>query len=496
MTQKTENILVTGATGYIGGRLVALFEQQEIPVRCMARNPETLSDQVRPGTNVVPGDVYDIDSLRKALEGIETAYYLVHALGNTENFARAERDGARNFGQAAREAGVRRIVYLGGLCDPDEAHSEHMLSRLEVGDILRSSGVQVVEFRASIIIGSGSLSFELLRSLVRRLPMMIVPRWVKMDAQPIAVNDVLTYLSAARDLQVDDNPIYQIGGAEQMSYGELLQTYARMRGLRRLLIEVPVLTPRLSSHWLNLVTPLYARVGKRLIESITTPSVVKDMRARRDFFIAPMTVREALELAIRNEDQEYALTHWAGAVSAFGPQKSWGGTRFRSRIVDSRERVVPVPPEIAFRPIQAIGGKTGWYYGNFLWKLRGVLDRLVGGVGMARGRRHREDLRVGDVIDCWRVERLEPGRLLLLHAEMKLPGRAWLQFEVADHEEGSLVCQTALYDPVGLAGLLYWYSLYPAHGFIFEGMLRNIGRAAEALQAQETSEPAHAAQRP
>lgn len=476
-------VLVTGATGYIGGRLVAHLEQAGIRVRCMARRPETLADQVRAETEVVPGDVSKPASLAAALAGVETAFYLVHALGATGDFERAERAGARNFGKAAREAGVQRIVYLGGLCDPDTVTSEHMRSRLEVGDILRASGVQVIEFRASIIIGSGSLSYELIRSLVRRLPVMVVPKWVRVKAQPIAVTDVIAYLHGAITLDVSDDAVYEIGGAEQMSYGELLQAFARSRGLRRWLIHVPVLTPRLSSHWLNLVTPLYARVGKRLIESITTPSVVHDSRARRDFAFAPMTVVEALDLAQRYEDQEYAFTHWAGAESTAGPHRHWGGTRFRARIVDCRRRVVPVPPDVAFRPIQAIGGRTGWYYGNFLWKLRGVLDRLVGGVGMARGRRHREDLRVGDVIDCWRVERLEPDRLLLLRAEMKVPGRAWLQFEVEEHAEGSLVCQTALYDPVGLTGLAYWYALYPAHGFIFEGMLRNIGRAAEALYA-------------
>lgn len=334
-----------------------------------------------------------------------------------------------------------------------------------------------IEFRASVIIGSGSLSFELIRALVGRLPLMITPRWVHVKAQPIAVNDVLAYLVAALDADTAGNPIYEIGGKEQLSYGELMKVYAEMRGLRRLIIPVPVLTPRLSSLWLGLVTPVYARIGRKLIDSMTSPSIVRSPAALEQFTLRPVGIRDAIDQALHNEDQEFAETHWADALSSVGKPRNWGGIAFGPRIVDSRSIAVDAPPEQAFAPIARIGGRTGWYYGNALWALRGLLDRAVGGVGMHRGRRDPKSLRVGDVLDCWRVEACEAPCRLLLAAEMKLPGRAWLQFEVQPRERGSVITQSAIYDPVGLGGLIYWYSLYIAHQFVFAGMLRNIAKA-------------------
>lgn len=471
-------ILITGATGYIGGRLVRALEHSSRQIRCMARRPEVLLPRVSRDVDVVAGDVLLPDTLRSAMEDVDTAYYLVHSLGLGASFEAVEAEGASNFAAAARQAGVKKIIYLGGLSDAD-TESPHMRSRHHVGDLLRASGVPTLEFRASVILGSGSLSFELIRALVGRLPIMITPRWVHVKAQPIGVNDVLAYLVAALESDATENPIYEIGGKEQMSYGELMKVYAEKRGLRRLIIPVPVLTPRLSSLWLGLVTPVFARIGRKLIDSMTSPSVVRNPAALDDFSVRPVGIREAIDQALRNEDQEFAETHWADALSSVGKQRNWGGVKFGARIVDSRSIEVDAPPEQAFAPIARIGGRTGWYYGNILWALRGLLDRTVGGVGMHRGRRDQESLRVGDVLDCWRVEAFEAPHRLLLAAEMKLPGRAWLQFEVQPRERGSVITQTAIYDPVGLGGLLYWYSLYIVHQFVFSGMLRNIGKAAD-----------------
>jgi len=475
-------ILVTGATGYVGGRLVAAFERQDLPVRCLARHPEHLQPRVAPTTEVVRGDVLDRASLDAALAGVDVAYYLVHSMGAGDAFEANDRVGAEHFGAAARAAGVRRIVYLGGLGEDGPDLSAHLRSRHEVGAVLRASGVQVVELRASIVIGSGSLSFEMVRALVERLPVMVTPRWVAVRAQPIAIGDLLRYLVAARDLPIEGgptaNPVFEIGGADQVSYGEIMAEYARQRGLRRLMIPVPVLTPRLSSLWLGLVTPLYARVGRKLIDSMRHETVVRDDTAARVFDIRPTGMREAIAAALRNEDGEFALTRWSDALSSGGPVQSWDSVRFGSRLVDSRAMRVPVPPAQAFVPIRQIGGRTGWYFADWLWDLRGFLDLLVGGIGDRRARRHPDDLRVGDTLDWWRVEIYEPNRLLRLAAEMKVPGRAWLEFEVTPDGDGSIIRQTALFDPVGLAGLVYWWGVYPLHQLVFRGMLAGIAQAA------------------
>jgi uncharacterized protein YbjT (DUF2867 family) len=437
---------------------------------------------VSTSTEVVPADMLDPASLAKAMEGGDIAYYLVHSMGLAAGFEEQDRVAARNFGTAARAAGVRRIVYLGGLGEDGVAASPHLRSRQEVGDVLRGSGVEVVEFRASVVLGSGSLSFELIRALVERLPVMIAPRWVAVKTQPIAIADLLDYLVAALDLPAEPSRIYEIGSSDQVSFGNLMQEYARQRGLRRLIVPVPVLTPRLSSLWLGLVTPVYARVGRKLIDSMTVPTVVRDQSARRVFPIAPRGVGEAIAQAIANEDREQAATRWSDALSASGEPRSWGGVRFGSRLVDSRTATVRVPPRDAFAPISRIGGQTGWYYATWLWRLRGLLDLLVGGVGMRRGRRDPERLRVGEAVDWWRVEAIEADRRLRLFAEMKLPGRAWLEFEVTPSGAGATIRQTAIFDPVGLGGLAYWYATYPIHRLIFSGMLRRIARAAAGSQ--------------
>jgi uncharacterized protein YbjT (DUF2867 family) len=469
-------VLLTGGTGYVGGRLLSALEARGCRLRCLARRPEFLRSRVGPGTEVVKGDVRDRASLAAALAGVHTAYYLVHSMASGGAFEEEDRRAAGDFGAAAREAGVRRIVYLGGLGSGEEL-SGHLRSRQEVGRILRESGVPTIEFRASIIIGSGSLSFEMVRALVEKLPVMVAPRWVRTTTQPIAIEDVVSYLVAALDADISESTLFEIGGADKVSYLELLREYARQRGLRRLILPVPVLTPWLSSLWLGLVTPLYARVGRELIEGLRNETVVRDARALEVLPVRPRGMREAIERALHKEEREFALTRWTDALSSRGGPASWGGVRFGSRIVDSRLVHVSCPPAAAFAAIERIGGDTGWYFANWLWRLRGLLDLLVGGAGMRRGRRDPEKLLPGDTVDCWRTEAVEPGRLLRLVAEMKLPGRAWLQFELEPDETGTNVRQTAVFDPVGLGGLAYWYALYPLHQVIFAGMLRGLARA-------------------
>jgi len=446
-------------------------------VRCMVRRPEFLRPRVAPATEVVAGDVQDMESLRGAMRGVDTAYYLVHSMGSAADFAEQDRRGAENFAGAALKAGVRRIVYLGGLGSGPDL-SPHLASRQEVGRILRESGVPTIEFRASIIIGSGSVSFEMIRSLVDRLPVMITPRWVRIRAQPIAIEDVVDYLIAALDAEIEESTVLEIGGADRVTYQEIMLEYAQQRGLKRLMIPVPVLTPRLSSLWLGLVTPVYASIGRELIDSIPHETLVSDDTAVRLFDVQPRGIREAIARALANEDRELAVTRWSDALSSRDPKRKWGGARFGSRLVDSRAARVPVHPERAFAPIRRIGGKTGWYYSDWLWHLRGFLDLLVGGAGLRRGRRDPDSLLPGDTVDFWRVEEFEPDRLLRLSAEMKLPGRAWLQFEVEPSGDGCLIRQTSIFDPVGLPGLLYWYGLYPIHSLVFAGMLRGMARDA------------------
>ena len=473
----TGRILLAGGTGYVGGRLLRVLEASGRPLRCLARKPEFLRPRVAASTQVVRGDVFELPSLNEAMKDVHTAYYLVHSMAAGGGFEERDRMGAENFARAAREKGVKRIIYLGGL-GGGERLSSHLASRQEVGEILRSSGVPTIEFRASIIIGSGSLSFEMVRALVEKLPVMTTPRWVRSQAQPIAVEDVTAYLSKALELEDDNSYVFEIGGADQVSYRTIMQEYARQRGLRRIMIPVPVLTPWLSSLWLGLVTPFYSRVGRQLIEGVRNDTVVEDDLAMRVFDLRPRGIQEAIARALSNEEQEFAETRWSDALSSRASLTAWGGERFGSRIVDSATIAVSCEPATAFASIRRIGGKTGWYYADWLWRLRGLIDLLVGGAGMRRGRRSQESLVPGDTVDFWRVEAFEPDRLLRLLSEMRLPGRAWLQFEVEGEESGSVIRQTAIFDPLGLPGLAYWYGLYPIHRAVFKGMLRGIAKAA------------------
>lgn len=475
-----KKILLTGATGYIGGRLLRLLEKTgKYNLRCMARKPQYLEPRVGPGTEVVEGDVLKPETLTEALRGVDLAYYLIHSMGSSGSFEKLDREGAENFAKAASKAGVKRIVYLGGLGDPEEDLSDHLKSRHETGDMLRCTDVQVIEFRSSIVIGAGSLSFEMIRSLVEKLPVMTTPKWVYVKTQPIAVSDLLKYLLSAIELEVEGNKIFEVASPDIVSYGDLMKEYARQRGLKRYIIPVPVLTPRVSSLWLGLVTPLYARVGRKLIDSLRYSTVVKDHSAEQYFDIKPVGVASAIEEALSEEEKEFYESKWSYSLSSGDTLESWGGVRFGSRLLDSRKERVNVPAKKAFAPIKKIGGKNGWYYGNWLWKLRAFIDLLFGGVGIRRGRRHPTEIAVGDVIDWWRVEDYKEDHYLRLYAEMKVPGRAWLEFKVEERNGGSVIQQIATFDPLGLTGILYWYILYPVHALIFSRMLKKIAAEAE-----------------
>lgn len=449
-------VLLTGATGYIGGRLLRRLEDDGRAVRCVVRQPGQLHTTAT-ATEIVPGDCLDEVSLDRALVGVRCAYYLVHSMGRGSNFAAVDRRAAETFARAARRANLRRIVYLGGLTDQASSLSAHLKSRVETGEVLRASGVPVIEFRASVVIGAGSLSFEMIQALVERLPVMICPRWVDTLTQPIAIDDVLAHLEAALDAPEQIEGIFEIGGPEVVSYGDMMRRFARIRGLRRLLLPVPVLTPHLSGLWLALVTPAQARVGRALVEGLKNSTVVRSTAAREAFRIEPMPFDAAVGKALAE-----------GAPA-----------RLES---DTRTVVVDVPPAQAFAPIRRIGGDTGWYFGNVLWHARGWVDRWLGGVGMSRGRRDADACAVGDTIDGWTVEAFEADRRLRLSADLKLPGHGWLDFEVTPLEEGqrSMIRQTATFDPRGWTGRAYWYAILPVHNLIFGGLLDRIARRAGA----------------
>jgi uncharacterized protein YbjT (DUF2867 family) len=471
-------ILLTGGTGYVGGCLLGELERRGHVVRCLARRPRKLDGRTAATTEVMAGDASDPADLARACAGIDTAYWLVHAMESGVDFERADRLAAERFAAAAKAAGVRRIIYLGGLGADDDRLSAHLRSRHEVGAILRASGLDVVEFRASIIVGAGSFSFDLVRTLVERLPVMICPAWLATPTQPIAIADVVAYLADAADLPPGPARIFEIGGPDKVSYGAIMQEYARQRGLRRLMIPVPVLTPRLSSLWLKLVTPRYSKVGRKLIDGLKNPTVVTSDAARSEFTVRPRGLADSVREAMRQEDTYFAGKRWADFADLEDLPHRYGGRTEGTRLVDHRHRVVSVEPSRAFAAIERIGGPNGWYACDWLWRLRGWIDRVIGGPGMSRGRRDPERLRTGDVLDCWHVEVCEPPRRLRLAAEMKMPGRGWLEFEVVPRDGDVTIHQTAVFDPKGLGGLLYWYSIWPLHELVFRRMLAGIAREA------------------
>lgn len=484
--------LVTGATGYVGGRLVTRLLEEGFDVRVMVREPDRLRDY--PWINsveVVTADAEKPETLPSALQGIDVAFYMLHSLSEHDGFEVIEARMATNFGEAAKNAKIQRIVYLGGITPPNTQLSIHLESRRTTGELLRRSGIPTTELRAAIIIGSGSASFEMLRYLTERLPFMITPRWLNNRVQPIAIRDVLYYLIAAANEKSSLSHVGDIGGPDIMVYKEMMQRYAKVAGLRpRKIVTVPVLTPRLSSHWVSLVTPVPRRLALPLVDSLVNEVVVDPSHSVNEFIPPPpeglLGFNTAVEYALNRVRNQDVQTRWSSASVPGAPSSplptdpDWsGGTLY----VDLRERVTSATPENLWKVIEAIGGRNGYYSAPFLWEIRGLMDRVIGGVGLRRGRRDPEHLYVGETVDFWRVERCDRGQLLRLRAEMKLPGLAWLELMV-DHDETSKTVyrQRATYRPFGLFGHAYWWAVVPFHFFVFGFMVRRIPRAAEGMK--------------
>jgi uncharacterized protein YbjT (DUF2867 family) len=477
-------ILVTGATGYIGGRLVPVLLEGGYDVRCFVRDPGRVEGRFA-GAEIVRGDLFDAPSLQAALTGCEVAYYLMHSMSdNRGDFTLRDRAGARIFGEAAARAGVRRIIYLGGLGEDDTSRklSKHLRSRHEVGDELRAGGVPVTEFRAAIIVGSGSVSFEMIRYLTERLPIMIAPRWVRTRCQPIGIRDVLRYLAAALDAPESAGRTVEIGGADVLEYRDMMLRYAAIRNLRRWIIIVPFFSPGLSSHWIHFVTPIPSPIARALVDGLFNEVVVRDDAAKELFpMIVPIGYDEAVRRALDRYRTTGPATAWFDAFDVSTLPGDFTGSE-QGLLIDRRERESHATPEAVFRVFSSLGGTKGWLYGDWLWNLRAAADRLIGGVGARRGRRSATTMRLGDAVDFWRVEAYRPGELLRLRAEMKLPGRAWLQFEALPRAGGmSCLRQSAFFDPHGAFGFAYWYGLLAFHEFIFANMATRIVRAAELI---------------
>jgi uncharacterized protein YbjT (DUF2867 family) len=483
-------VLLTGATGYIGGRLAPELLDAGHEVVCFTRDEDRLRDVPwRSRVEVVEGDVRDELAVRKAFDKVDAAYFLIHSLDTGSTFADRDRQAAQNVANAARQAGVGRLVYLGGLVPEDPKLSPHLESRAEVGRILLASGVPTVELRAAIIIGSGSASFEMLRYLTERLPAMIVPRWVASRIQPIAIRDVIRYLVGCLALPPEVSRSFDIGGPDVLTYQEMMQRYAAVAGLaKRLIVPVPVLSPTLSSHWVGLVTPVPNAIARPLVESLRNEVVAGDHDIAEwipDPVEGLLLFDEAVRLALQRIRDAKVTTRWSSAAWPDAPSDplpsdpDWAGG---SLYVDDRVSNVKADKDQLWSVIEAIGGENGWYSWPLAWSVRGWMDRSVGGVGLRRGRRDPKRLYVGESLDFWRVEELERGRLLRLRAEMKVPGLAWLELRIEDGDAGT-VCfhQRAVFHPRGLLGHLYWWSVAPFHGIVFGGMQRNITAAAERL---------------
>jgi uncharacterized protein YbjT (DUF2867 family) len=478
-------ILVTGATGYVGGRLVPRVLEAGYRVRCLVRDVDRLKGH--PWLNQVEvrqGDALDRQSLVTAMEGVATAYYLIHGLQGGK--ANMERDlqAARNFASAAEEAGLERIIYLGELVDPTVTLSPYLRARHETGYILRQGRVPVTEFRVGMIVGSGSILFEMIRYLVERQPVLICPSWFFSMAQPTAIRDVLAYLVAALSTPNSIGKSIEIGGASQLRYADMLLGYARERGLKRLLIPTPFYAPRLSSYWVHMVTPLHWRSLLPLIEGLRFTNLLHEDQARKLFpQIQPLDFQTAVHLALGRLQSDNVETSWSDAlVTSAGDTLPYKLTVQEGMMIERRQTLVSLPPETIFQAYTGLGGDRGWLYLNWTWVIRGWIDKLFGGVGLRRGRRHPDEIWEGESLDFWRVEAVEKNKLLRLRAEMKVPGKAWLEFQSLQQSEGkTLLIQTAYFAPRGLSGFLYWYLLYPIHAFIFSGMIQKIVERSKNL---------------
>ena len=483
---ESRKFLVTGASGYVGGRLVKALVEERFDVRILVRDWHKVKGQPwASAVEITQGSAENRADLDAALVGVHTAYYLLHSINLGPNFDEIEAQMARNFAQAAEAAGVSQIVYLGGIAN-DVNISKHLASRARTGAELASTSVPVMELRAGIIIGSGSASFEMLRHLTHRLPIMTTPKWVMNRTHPIAIRDIMYYLKSAAVLTRPVGKVFDIGGPEVLTYADMMQKFAKLSGLKkRIIIKIPVLTPGLSSLWIGLVTPVPTALARPLVGSLISEVVADPAKSIKDVIALPpdglTDVTTAMNLALSKITDHGVETRWSDAASPTAPwQKAQGDPEWAGEMVlrDRREAVTGVAIEKVWRQIEGIGGEHGWFGSDFLWWGRGVLDRFVGGVGLRRGRRDPDYLRVGESLDFWRVEELEQGHRLKLYAEMILPGKAWLEFTVSEENGKTRIVQEATFNPRGLGGQLYWYSISPLHLFVFPTMLRNIVKQA------------------
>ncbi|WP_373034815.1 SDR family oxidoreductase [Sulfurimonas sp.] len=464
-------VLLTGANGYIGRRLKnLLISQKDIELRIFVRNKKSLSQEVLDNYEVIEGDTFDKEALKKALEGIDTAFYLIHSL-NKKDYKDLDRQSAQNFIEASSHCGVKRVIYLGGLGVKNSDTSKHLLSRIETGEILSSSSsVQTIWIRAGVIIGSGSASFEIIRNLVEKLPLMITPKWVDTYAQPIAVDDVINYLVASLYLEHKKNLVVDIG-SEKMKYRDMMLQTATALKLKRYLISVPFMSINLSSYWLNLFTPVPFTVAKALIEGLKSEVTIQNDNAKKYYpHIKPISYIDAVKKAVLEIEQHQVISRWSDSDGS-----SWDKKHKQqindSIFVDRKEvDISSYDKKKVFKAITSLGGENGWFDYDFLWELRGILDKAVGGVGINRGRRDNCDLRLGECLDFWRVEDIKENERLLLFAQMKMPGEGWLEFKIDDNK----LIQSAYFYPRGILGRIYWYSLIPLHYLVFTNMIRNI----------------------
>ena len=473
----TNSILVTGATGYVGGRLIPKLLDSNFKVRVLVRNPERLKNKKWfNDVEIHEGDILRPKTINGLFQNIDVAYYLIHSMQGYKDFDKTDIIAADTFSKIAAKEGLKKIIYLGGLADSNMNLSKHLRSRLDTGKQLSKYGADVIEFRANVIVGSGSLSFEMIRNLTERIPVMICPQWVYTRTQPIAISNVLDYLVNSLSISIPKNQIIEIGGKDIFTYGDMIKQYASVRNLKRFLIPVPVLTPKISSYWVHWTTPLSANITRPLVEGLKNESIVKSDLSKKYFpNIKLLSYKESVRRAVFNFDNKSIETSWSDSLSSSrGNDNQVSSVNKEGLITETRFVKIKSNKNKIFKVISSIGGNKGWMYANFLWSIRGYLDLMVGGVGLRRGRRHPTDLKQGDALDFWRVEKIIPGELLRLKAEMKLPGRAWLEYEILERKNDCQLIQKAYFMPTGLFGLVYWYGLYPLHKIIFRGLINNI----------------------
>ncbi|CAA6823303.1 MAG: Putative nucleoside-diphosphate-sugar epimerase [uncultured Sulfurovum sp.] len=473
-------VLLTGANGYIGRRLKQALLDENVSLRLLVRNPKSLDPDL--GVEVAKGDTFDPASLERALEGVDVAYYLIHSLQH-KNYKELDRQSAQNFLDAAIKQGVKRIIYLGGLGVKEHA-SEHLLSRIETGEVLSSQPdkIETIWIRAGVIIGSGSSSFEIIRHLTEKLPVMVTPKWVKTLAQPIGVDDVIAYLNASKDLDVKGNLIVDIG-SEKMTYREMMLGCANALGLKRWIFPLPILTINLSSYWLNLFTPVPYTVARSLIEGLSSEVVIQNDHAKQYFpQIHPIGFEAAVKRAIQRMEENQVFSRWSDAGGEHDMWERQHKDDPSSSVLMDRQtmKLNGIPKENVYQTFCSIGGKEGWFGYDWLWELRGWMDKMLGGAGLNRGRRDTHKLRIGESVDFWRVEDLAINERLLLYAQMKVPGKAWLEFKIKEDE----LVQTAYFYPKGVWGRLYWYSLTPIHYLVFRNMIESILNKAKTINRQ------------